>query len=438
MATSSDSTGTVTGSPNHRSVYLITYSQATEEWTRQSFADVVVSEFESGDATVLQWACSEESHEDGGRHFHMAIKLDRQKRWLRVRQRIMRVYGINLNFSNDHAQYFNAWQYVTKEDIDYLESDRHPDLSAGFVPRTATASNARRSTASSLPVEGAPINKRRRFDSLDLADVIIARNIKTKKDLLKIANEQRRQGKRDLPLYILNNIERCVKLISTTWEMENVRAEEERESKTRIQILRECLEKECVPGCEGLWLRLALQTLQRNGIGVGVFSSAVLNSLQLGRGKHRNILIVGTGNCAKSFLLTPLEKVYRCFTNPAHNNFAWTGAESAEVIFLNDIRYSDKLIPWSNFLQLLEGAEVRLSAPKNHCPEDIRFTKDTPIFATSIGPIRKYIAGVVDEGETEMMALRWKVFKFTYKILQEDVIAAEPCPHCFATLIFNF
>ena len=274
--------GTSTGNPSHRSVYLITYSQANEEWTRESFSEVIKNSFENAQARVVQWVVCEESHEEEGRHFHMAIKLDRQKRWLRVRNQIETGHGIQVNFSNDYGQYFEAWQYVTKEDSDYLESAGHPDLSAGFVPRTATATNIRRSTASSLPVNNT--TKRRRFDSLDLVDVIIAREIKTKKQLLDLANTQRKEGKRDLPLYILQNIDKCVKLIATTWEMERVREEMERESKSRLDILRECMTIECV--CEGKWLGLALQTLQRNGIGIGVFSTAVRELLTQGRGKH--------------------------------------------------------------------------------------------------------------------------------------------------------
>jgi len=43
----------------------------------------------------------------------------------------------------------------------------------------------------------------------------------------------------------------------------------------------------------------------------------------------------------------------------------------------------------------------------NHSAEDIKFSNETPIFATSIGSIRKYVAGEFHEGETEMMACRW-------------------------------
>ena len=420
-----------------RSVYLLTYSQATDEWTRHAFAEAVVEEFENAEARVRQWTCSQENHQDGGKHFHMAVKLDRQKRWVKVRNNIAEYHGIQVHFSDKHTNYFDAWEYVTKEDPEFLQSEGHPDLSAGFVPRTASAMNARRTTSSSTCTGSQQTRGKRRFDALDLSDVIVAKDIKSKSELLKLANEQRQEGKRDLALYVLNNVEKCVKLINTTWEMENARIEMARQKKKRLELLQEFCETDCVANCNGQWLQCAIQSLQRNSYEVTEFSEAVRSLLQLGRGKHRNILITGPANCGKSFLLNPLAVVFRAFVNPAQNTFAWIGAEKSEVIYLNDLRWTDKLIPWNNFLQLLEGAEVHLSVPKNHSPEDIKFTRDTPIFATSIGKIRKYVAGVVHEGETEMMDCRWKIFKFSYQIRQADVKELQPCPHCFAQLILT-
>ena len=38
--------------PNIWSVYLVTYSQEAEAWTRETFANTVVSQFESAEARV--------------------------------------------------------------------------------------------------------------------------------------------------------------------------------------------------------------------------------------------------------------------------------------------------------------------------------------------------------------------------------------------------
>ena len=93
------------------------------------------------------------------------------------------------------------------------------------------------------------------------------------------------------------------------------------------------------------------------------------------------------------------------------------------------------MIPWNKFLQLLKAAKVDLAVPKGHSPEDTKFKRDTPIFATSIGKIWKYVAGVVHEGETDMMDCQWNTFKFHYQIDTTEIRKLEPCPHCFAKLI---
>ena len=64
-----------------RRVYLITYSQANLEIvpTREGFARIILDAFDNAvpesNATVIHWVCSQESHADGGLHYHMAVKL---------------------------------------------------------------------------------------------------------------------------------------------------------------------------------------------------------------------------------------------------------------------------------------------------------------------------------------------------------------------------
>ena len=73
-----------------RSVYLLTYSQADLSIfpDRESFASAVceaVSKCEGPKAKIIQWTCCQESHKKGGKHYHMAIKLNKIKRWLPIR-----------------------------------------------------------------------------------------------------------------------------------------------------------------------------------------------------------------------------------------------------------------------------------------------------------------------------------------------------------------
>ena len=146
-------------------------------------------------------------------------------------------------------------------------------------------------------------------------------------------------------------------------------------------------------------------------------------------------MIIGPANCGKTFILRPLTEIFKCFVSPASGTFAWVGAEKAEVIFLNDLRWNERLMPWSDLLNLLEGLPVHLQAPKTHYAEDVLWSKKTPIFGTSSNRIRKYDGGVLNDIETGMMDKRWKYFEFSQVVQSPREI--KPCPQCFTNFFLN-
>ena len=110
-----------------RTVYLVTYSRANvTRFDRQSFAAAVVSAFqEQGLVDMKQWACSMEEHKDGGKHFHLAILLGKQRRWKKVKEYIGETHGISVHFSG-HKCYYTAYKYAKKYDKHFVCSPGHP------------------------------------------------------------------------------------------------------------------------------------------------------------------------------------------------------------------------------------------------------------------------------------------------------------------------
>ena len=109
----------------------------------------------------------------------------------------------------------------------------------------------------------------------------------------------------------------------------------------------------------------------------------------------------------QNFFADTTHKNCETFSNPANDKYAWLGAELAEIIFLNDFRWTPEMIAWKELLLLLEGQSEHLPSPKNHYSHDICIDSDTPIFATSKSRITytgKYNA--TDEIENEMMGVR--------------------------------
>ena len=344
-------------------------------------------------------------------------------------------HGLKLNFSRAHSNYYSAWKYTTKEDQDYLESQGHPDLKN--EPRTQKASLSR--TRSGGNGKGGKKRKRgrkARLSPYEVSQIAVEKGIKSTLELLALANQQKRDGKTDLAEFIANRGCKAVEeALQIGWEMEEASGKLTRTKMTRMEILQEFLKEECVVGCSKQWISIAQDILRRNSITEADFTEAVRNLLVKGRGKYRNILLKGPANCGKTFILNPLNSIYHSFTNPATTSFAWVGAEHCEVIFLNDFRWSEKIIPWHDLLLLLEGQTVHLPAPKSHYAQDIVFEKDAPIFCTGKDDLIYVRGGVVDSHETEMMQVRWKIFSFSSQISAAQQEDLYPCPRCFAQFI---
>lgn len=449
-----------------RKVYLITYSQAelARFPTRRSFVDAVLYSFHDTPANVVQWSCSLEQHAKSGVHYHMAIKLDKNQRWLASKRILLDRCGISVHFSSIHRNYYSAWQYVTKEDEEFLESLGHPDLGNLKPPKTTMASIANKAgkrkrdlsddtvevTADSdeddleqpsvkNQTKGKGRGKKKRITAYELSEIIVAKKIKSRTELLALAREQKNEGKTDIAEFIVNRGTKVVaEVLETAWEMEKSTEDLERQTKTRIEVLQEFKNQDCVENCSGQWLECAKEVLEKNGVSVPFFSCTVFELLNKGRGKYRNLMIVGPANCGKTFLFNPLTVIYKTFCNPACTSFAWVGAEKSECIFLNDFRWCPAIIQWSVFLLLLEAGQlVHLPAPKSHYAKDIVFNSDTPIFATGKNPIMFIKNGAIDERESEMMSVRWVTITFHAQIPQSKQKEIPPCGKCFARLVLD-
>ena len=424
-----------------RKVYMITYSQANLEKCpdRKTFAEFVLKAFDFENSTVkpLHWAVCKEAHQNGGSHYHMCIKLNKNKRWGGVKRKLLE-NGVNVNFMEGHSNYITAFRYVNKSDTEVLLSDSHPDLDLAISPKTSKASKARLSrkrNSDVLSTTKTKQHKPKRLSKIDVMEIIKSKNIKNETDLLSLASIQSEEGLNDLKVFIANNPERVYReLISKTWKLEQAQNKIKRSSESRISRIIRFSQGDCVEKCEGKWYDSAKQLLRNNNINVYVFAAALRDLLTNGRGKGRNIIIYGPANSGKTSILNPITTIFDAFTNPSSSKYAFVGAEKAEVIFMNDLRWSPDMISWQEFLNLLEGQNVHLAAPKSHFAEDIYICSDVPILATSISPIRFVGRSSNIEGENAMMDARWKMFHFAYQIPHSEQENVRVCPKCFSQL----
>ena len=423
------------------SVYLLTYSRADLEKipNRNAFARVVNEAFnEVNFAKIQHWVVSEELHKEGDdiqrpKHFHMALKLNKRMRWSRVRQFLESHNDIRVNFSDKHTTYYSAYQYVTKEDKEFVISEQHPPLSD--PPRTDKAIAEKKKKGKKVISS----KKMKRYSTYDVVEIIRENNITTRTELINLAMTQKKEGKINLAQFIANRGAKVVnEALNLAKEFNEAPEKVSRQRKSRLDILMEAYNSSCLLECKGDWLICALDILRRNEIALTTFCNAVYTALEQGRGKYRNIYVYGPANTGKTFLISPLKVIYHAFINPATGTFAWVGAENAEVVILNDFRWNSSIIAWGDFLQLLEGDVVHLPAPKTFSSKDIEFKKSTPFFATSDAPLILIKGGHIDKANTDMMEVRWRFFKLWRQIPEEQQKQVPPCPSCFAHFILDY
>ena len=453
---------TMMAKTNGRRTYLVTYAKADLNAypTRKSFGEMVESYFNRGwingktTVKVEYFAVCKEKHADESDHYHAAIKLTGVKKWAAVKQAIYENENVNLHFGEDHSGYLKAYRYIAKEDSEVYESPGHPeDLIHAPSPRTSKCIEAyrkrRRSTtpkrlstevaespSSSSSSKKETPNKVARMSNVDVSDMIFKQQIQTLTQLYALANTRKEAGQGDLANYVLSRDDKLLaELIRKTYLLKDSSGILERQKLTRLEVIRMKAAEECVEGCDGLWLECALEVLEFNRIHPIIFGTAVRDLMIQGRGKYRNIIIVGERNCAKTFILKPLELIFNCFVNPAKDKYAWVGVDKCEVILLQDYRWDSETIAWKNLLLLLEGELVHLPAPKNHFVTDISVSSDIPIFATSKEKIKfKGPNNTWDEKEDRMMDCRWKLFQFIHEFSEENQKTIPPCGQCFSKL----
>lgn len=459
----------------HRT-YLVTYSNADMNKfpTRQYFARAVVGAF--GGNNVDYYVCGRELHQSGEPHYHLAIRLHQSMRWRSVKQKLNEEYGIVVNFSEPPGGgfYSRAYAYVTKQDEQAKKGGillEHPPLETLKAQSTSVAAKANatyREKRKSAAAASATVSegkgkkekkeKEKRLEKYDVVMLIRKHMLKTDDELLAFGEKRAEAGETDLSRYLVKlGVRGRNELIVDAWKMAAALQNVSTAKKSRVEILHEYADDETQCVCHGgVWLALAMDLLRKNQISLNDFCSKMFRAILVGRKKHVNIMITGPSNCGKTFLLEPLNVIYRnrVLNTPASSMFGWKGVEDAHIIYLNDFRWVNPetnpkvgVIMWDAFLRLLEGNHCSLPAPMNHCAEHINLTadNDVAIFATSIDEIVFYQQNVHEpqtirhQEENKMMRERWidPVFKLSHIFDKDKKVLCEPCGHCFATLVLK-
>ena len=125
----------------------------------------------------------------------MTIKLEKRVRyWFQIRKYLDKNFGIKENFNDNHTTYYSAYRYVKKEDNDALHSPCHPDLT-DVPPQTESA--VANNSAVNLRQGGGD-----RLRTFDVCQLLQAKSISSRLELLSLAAAQVREGKTALGEFI--------------------------------------------------------------------------------------------------------------------------------------------------------------------------------------------------------------------------------------------
>ena len=196
---------------------------------------------------------------------------------------------VNVNFSNRHDNYYSAWKYTTKEDLEYIQSEGHPDLTNAQPPQTTRASAAwRRGAKSGTTRRGGKAKTRKRqlsckaktrkrqLSVYEVSQLVVNKKIKSRLELLSFAQEQQREGKTNLAKFIANRGSKAVdEAIRVGWELKEAPSLVVRYRQSRLERLQVAFEGDCILNCNKKWLDLARNILMRNNIEISEFVGAV-------------------------------------------------------------------------------------------------------------------------------------------------------------------
>ena len=120
--------------------------------------------------------------------------------------------SIKVNFSDNHTNFYDAWQYVTKTDPDYIRMDSYLDLRTSISSHTKKVTNTKCERAEK-PIDFT-VKKKRNLNPTDTFENILANNSLSELEFFYIVKAQKNKGKTDLVLYILRNTDK-IKNLST-------------------------------------------------------------------------------------------------------------------------------------------------------------------------------------------------------------------------------
>ena len=440
---------------NARRCYLVTFSHTDKErgqdgnrlvapdnYTRSQMKDFVLGAIASTQTTRLQplslkyLSVFQERHMSEKIHYHVALLGDRCFRFAPLKRHLLLAHGLASHWSAKSDGYAGcvAYCYMPSpskpvEHLDLLEASR-PCVNAAYLQDFRE--KQRQARAGQGKGEA-------RVREVDLWPIIVQQNIAADEvGPEKLMSYAKRCGGPALVDFCFSNWDKLQGIIAKSWKAEKVEEFVETATRSRIELLHNAQVGDCT--CGGQWATFARTILNQNGHDPAEWCIAVTQALASGRSKGNLVTHAGfEGNEGKSFLSRPLPLVYgeeNVFVTPPKSAFPLLGLEKARLVWLDDWRFNEDLISWALQLLWFEGASFIIGRPQNLYAGHLRYTKDDPVFLTTLQADLHSLKGKLKQGDVDMMLKRLKVYDFKVKVDIPSHVA-KGCRVCFAKFLIE-
>jgi len=245
-------------------------------------------------------------------------------------------------------------------------------------------------------------------------------------ELWALAETQKGAGDRRLHTFMLGRRD-LAQLMERVEKAEAAPQKVKRKAQSRVEILEQVVsDGHCTCTEDGRWYKAADEVVSCNGYEQQELQAAILDALERGRAKQRNIVIAGETNRAKSFCMKPLALVFRTFAPPDSGSHQLADLRGSEVIWLNEFEFDPAFIPWRKLKNFLEGDPLKVAVPKTQ-GANYMFDTDAPVFGTAPGPVEHPKL----QHESNQMLSRIRYFVFTQFFDPASCPDIKPCAVCF-------
>ena len=407
------------------------------DFTRGTFLELIKSVYAAAGLNLMEVAVFLEPHQrtdDAGNrllHLNCLTKCAGQHSWQALAQ-ALRQAGVAVDFAANIKTWFDGVAYG------FVASDHKPECDLDSEPLQWAAHGTPTPFQEVLPPRWRGGRRQSKLTPLQMYDLFLAKGITTGTSAWALATEMSASGERGLLAALL--AERDLEgFIGRVVQASGSRDRARRHALGHGGLLEEAACTICVCTPTGTWKRLAVETLDRNGVREE-FCRTIYKVITEGRKKKNNLFLIGPTNAAKSFVVKPLTKIFRAYTMPDGGSYQLEDLLDAELMFLNDFEWDPKRMAWSYFKDFLEGSRVQVARPKNRGGNQA-FDRVIPVVGTCASPIQYVVRDgrrvVVHEGETMQMESRVTYVRLPVGLAAGAVVECPPCPCCAAELYIS-